>query len=179
MCFHVPVNDTSCPARVPFSTTGPLTRNPPKRTSYPACGGMHVLLRPRVPLPLPSQDVPHHPDELEQHETGDEGQQVFLLDGGTVVRDGQHQRRSNQQHVGAVLAAEELGVLPRVVPGQALLQLGENLLVVFGAGRRRRRAVAILVQTHDIQAAVLHHGDGVRVKHTAAPTDCPSQIRAL
>lgn len=118
-----------------LSTTGPLARNPPKLTSYPACGGVHVLLRPRVLLPLPCQDVPHHPDELQQHDAGDEGQQVFLLDGGAVVRDGQHQRCANQQHVGAVLAAEELGVLPRVVPGQAVLQLGENLLVVLGAGR--------------------------------------------
>lgn len=156
-----------------------FARNPSRRTSYPACGGVHVLLRPRVLLPLPRQDVPHHPDQLEQHEAGDEGQQVFLLDGGAVVRNGQHERRSDQQHVGAVLAAEELGVLPRIVPGQALLQLGENLLVVLGAGRRRRRAVAVLVQTHDIQAAVLHHGGGVRVKHTAAPTDCPSLSRAL
>lgn len=140
---------------------------------------MRVLLRPRILLPPARHDVPHHPDELQQHEAGDEGQQVFLLDGGAVVRDGQHQRRADQQHVGAVLAAEELGVLARVVPRQAVLELGEHLLVVLGAGRRRRRAVAVLVQTHDIQAAVLHHGDGVRVQHTAAPTDWPSRSRAL
>lgn len=119
---------------------------------------MDILLCPRVFLPVPHQDVPHHPDQLEEHEAGDEGQQVFLLDGGAVVSDGQHQRRSDQQHVGAILAAEELCALPRVVPGQTLLQFGENLLVVFGAGRRRG-AVAVLVQAHDIQAAVLHHGD--------------------
>lgn len=104
------------------------------RTSYPASGGIDVPLGPCVVLIVSHQDVPQHPDQLEQHEGGDKSQQVLFLHGGVVVRDGQHQRQSDQQQVGPVLTAEELRVLLRVVPGQAELQFTENLLLLLGAG---------------------------------------------
>lgn len=128
----------------------------PKRTSYPTSGGVDVSVSARVLPPLPHQDVPHHPKELDDDEAGDEREQVLFLDRGSVVGDGQHQRRPDEEHVGAVLAAQDLRVLPRVVPGQVALQLGEDLLVVLGA-RGRGRAVTVLAQAHDVQAVVLHH----------------------
>lgn len=85
-------------------------------TSYPACGGMDISLSPRVLPSVSHQDVPHHPNQLEDHETGDKGQQVLFLDRGAMVRDGQHQRRTDKQQIGPVLPAEDLCVLPRVVP---------------------------------------------------------------
>lgn len=127
-----------------------------KRTSYPATRGVDVSVSPRVLPSVPNQDVPHHPEELHDYEAGDEREKVIFLDSGPMVRNGQHQGCANQEHVGAVLTADDLCVLLRVVPGQVALQFGEDLLVVLGAGGRGR-AVTVLVGTHYIQAVVLHH----------------------
>lgn len=107
-----------------------------QRTSYPASGGVDISLSPCVLPCVAHQDVPNHPKELDDYETGDKREQVLFLDSGPVVRDGEHQRRPDQEHVGAVLAAYDLRVLLRVVPGQVALQFGEDLLVVFGARGR-------------------------------------------
>lgn len=77
---------------------------------------MDIFLGPRVLLSVPHQDVPQHPDQLEDHEAGDEGQQVLFLDRRAMVRNSQHQRSPDQQHIGPVLAAEDLCVLPRIFP---------------------------------------------------------------
>lgn len=66
-------------------------------TSYPTCGGMDISLSPRVLLSVPHQDVPHHPHQLEDHEASDKGQQVFFLDRWAMVRDCQHQRRTDKK----------------------------------------------------------------------------------
>lgn len=107
-----------------------------KRTSYPTTCGVDVSLSPRVLPSVPHQDVPHHPEELHDYEAGDEREKVIFLDSGPMVRNGQHQRGADQEHVGAVLTADDLRVLLRVAPGQAALQFGEDLLVLLGAGGR-------------------------------------------
>lgn len=107
-----------------------------QHTSYPTSGGVDISLSPCVLPSVPHQDVPHHPKELDDYEAGDKREQVLFLDSGPMVRDGQHQRRPDQEHVGAVLTADDLRVLLRVVPGQVALQFGEDLLVLFGARGR-------------------------------------------
>lgn len=120
---------------------------------------MDVSLRSRVLPFVTHQDVPHHPDQLQDHEAGEEGHQVLLFDHAGAGHVGQHHRSPDQQQISPILSAEELRVLFRVVPRQTFF--GDVLLVVLGAGRRRG-AVAILVQAHNIQCAVLHHGGGWR-----------------
>lgn len=117
---------------------------------------MDISLSPCVLPSVPHHDVPQHPKLLDDYEAGEKREQVLFRDSGPVVRDGQHQRRPDQEHVGAVLTADDLRVLPRVVPGQVALLLAEDLLVVFGA-RGGGRAVTVLAQTHYIQAVGLHH----------------------
>lgn len=69
-------------------------------------------------MPVPYQDVPHHPEQLEDHEAGSEGPQILFFNGGVLVCDGKHQRRPDQQQIGPVLPAQELRVLLRIVFGQ-------------------------------------------------------------
>lgn len=92
---------------------------------------MDVLLSSCILVSAPHQHVPQHPDELEDHEAGEEGQQVVFLDRWAVVGQGEHERRSNQQQVGPVLSTQELRVLPRVIFGQVQLQLGPNFFVIL------------------------------------------------
>lgn len=87
-----------------------------KLTSYPAGGGMDISLGPCVLPFVTHQDVPHHPDQLEDHEAGEEGQQMFLFNNAGAGNIGQHHGEPDQQQIGPILTAEEFCVLLWIVP---------------------------------------------------------------
>lgn len=96
-------------------------------TSNPAGGRVRVSLRRRIALALQARHVADHPQQLHEHERGEESQHRLLGHGGSLVREREHEREAHEQQVDAVLRAQHLAVLLRVFPAQAAAQCGQNL----------------------------------------------------
>lgn len=108
-------------------------------TSDPAGGRVGVSLRRRIALALQTRHVADHPQQLHEHQRGEEGQHRLLGHGGSLVREREHEGEAHEQQVDAVLRAQHLAILLRVFPAEAAAQRGQNLHVARrGRGRGRR-----------------------------------------